>query len=228
MERADAVAAAVLDQVQLAHDALLFAIAVQTLSRGYHLRGIELQCHSANRGHSRPDAREVCDLEAVEERLGELDLTWLEDGLSECDRFLAFRALDSDKKGKIAAWCLGAVLVPNLASSDDDSFVQAVAAMALPDVRDRWTPRFANVWDRVRKPYMLHVLEQIGLGDDAAAMSTARKGALAKHMETLFARPFKTLTKAQRAAVEAWTPEGMATVQPAADDEQETVSKAAA
>ena len=62
VERADAVAAALLDQTDLATDALLFAIAGTVLGDRMSFTNIALQCRPPERGHSRPEARDAATL----------------------------------------------------------------------------------------------------------------------------------------------------------------------
>ncbi|MDH3659778.1 MAG: hypothetical protein OEU92_07080 [Alphaproteobacteria bacterium] len=96
-----------------------------------------------------------------------------------------------------------------------------LAALALPDIRDRWLPSEANTWSRVTKAHMLDLLGQLGMGDAARQMKTAKKTTLAGYMMRLFAAPPSRLTPEQLAAVRAWAPDGMKTVAPdeAADEE---------
>jgi hypothetical protein len=187
---------------------------------------IALQCRPAERSHSRPEARDAATLQAIEAHHRGLDLAWLDDSLSDGERFAAFRALDPAMKGKAIAWCLGATISPGLVEGDDagarDGFVQTLAALALPDIRSRWMPTEANYWSRVTKAHMLDLLGQLGMGDAARQMKTAKKTTLAGYMTRLFAAPPSRLTPEQRAAVRVWAPDGMHTVTPdeeAADDE---------
>lgn len=215
VERADAVAAALLEQTDLAEDALLFAIAGKVLSHDLSMPDIELQCRPADRGHSRPEARDSGTLNAIEEAHQALDQTWLDHGLSEGERFVAFCTLDPEMKGKIAAWCLGALISPSLIDESllrsSDSFVQTLAAIALPDIRTRWLPTSPNYWSRVTKGHMLDLLHQFGMDDSVQEMQSAKKTTLADYVERLFASPFVTLTPEQDAAVRAWAPDGMHT-----------------
>ncbi len=215
VERADAVAAALLDQRERAQDALLFAIAGKVLADGLHMQGIELACRSADRGHSRSEARDASTLQAIEIAHQALDLTWLDHSLSEGEQFVAFCALNSAMKSDVAAWCLGALISPGLTReaqlSGHDSFVQTLAALALPDIRARWMPTEADYWSRVTKGHMLDLLHQFGMDGAVQEMQSARKTTLADYMERLFANPFVTLTAEQDAAVRAWAPNGMTT-----------------
>lgn len=128
-------------------------------------------------------------------------------------------------KGSIIAWCLGAMISPGLVESDDpgtrDGFVQTLAALALPDIRDRWLPTEENTWSRVTKAHMLDLLGQLGMADAARQMKTAKKTTLAGYMTRLFAAPPSRLTPEQLTAINGWAPDGMHTVTPdeeAADD----------
>ena len=231
VERADAVAAALLDQADLAQDALLFAIASRVLCRSLTMPDIELQCRPADRGHSRPEARDAGTLQAIEEAHRDLDLTWLDQGLSEGERFVAFRALDPEMKGKIAAWCLGALISPGLVDGSKldnvDTFAQTLAAMALPDIRTRWLPTETNYWSRVTKGHMLDLLRQFGMDDAVQEMQSAKKTTLADYMARLFASPFVTLTPEQQTAVRVWAPDGMHSAGPVPDDDREEHAAAA-
>ena len=216
VERADAVAMALFDQLELAQDAMLFAIAGKMLADGLHMQGIELTCRPADRGHSRPEARDASTLKTIEKAHQALDLTWLDHDFSEGEQFAAFRALDPAMKSKIVAWCLGALISPDVVGgsqgSGHESFVETLAAEALPDIRECWTPTEANYWSRVTKGHMLDLLHQFGMDDAVQEMQSAKKTTLANYMERLFANPFVTLTVEQDAAVRAWAPNGMATI----------------
>jgi ParB family chromosome partitioning protein len=222
VERADAIAASLLDQPDLAQDALLFAIAGQALAQDLTIPGIGLRCRPADRCHSRPEARDAATLKAIEDAHRDLDLSWLDQGLSAGQQFLAFQSLEPTMKGRIAAWCLGASISPALVDGSEghghDSFVQTLAAMALPDIRTRWLPTEANYWSRVTKGHMLDLLREFGMSDAADDKRSAKKTTLAAYISRLFATPFKTLTPDQDAAVRVWAPNGMHTVAPPSED----------
>jgi len=222
VERADAVAASLLDQPDLAQDALLFAIAGQALAQDLVIPDIELRCHAADRCHSRPEARDEATLKVIEDAHRDLDLSWLDQGLSADQRFLAFQSLEPTMKGRIAAWCLGTLIAPGLADGTErhgrDGFVQTVAAFALPDIRTRWLPTEANYWSRVTKGHMLDLLRAFGMDDAAEDMRSAKKTTLAAYMGRLFGAPFKTLTPDQDAAVRVWAPDGMHTGMPPSEE----------
>ena len=225
VERADAVAAALLDQSELATDALFFVVAGTVLAERMSFANIALQCRPAERSHSRPEARDAATIQAIESRHRNLHLAWLDDSLTEGERFAVFRALDPTMKGSIIAWCLGAMISPGLVEGDNpgphDSFVQTLAALALPNIRDRWLPTEANTWSRVTKAHMLDLLTQLGMGDAARQMETAKRTTLAGYMTRLFAAPPSRLTPEQLADINGWAPDGMQTVTPdeaAADD----------
>ena len=231
VERAEAIAAAMLDQPDLAQDALLFVIAGRALTNGLPVSGIELQCRQAGRGHSRPDARDATTLQAIEDHHQALDLTWLDQGLSEREQFVAFRALSPGMKGMVATWCLGAMIAPGLAAGPGgdmgDSLVETVAATALPDIRSRWLPTAANYWSRITKGHMIDLLRQFGMDDACQEIQSAKKAVLADYMECLFAKSFVTLSPEQHAAVCAWAPEGMHTTAPVPEDDDEADAAAA-
>ena len=222
VERADAIAASLLDQPDLAQDALLFAIAGQALAQDLVIPDIELRCHVAHRCHSRSEARDEATLKVIEDAHRDLDLSWLDQGLSANQRFLAFQCLEPTMKGRIAAWCLGTLIAPGLVDGAErhgrDGFVQTVAAIALPDIRTRWLPTEANYWLRVTKGHMLNLLRAFGMNDAADDMRSAKKTTLAAYMGRLFAAPFKTLTPDQNAAVRVWAPDGMHTGMPPSEE----------
>jgi len=206
----------------LAQDALLFAIAGQALAQDLAIPGIELRCRAADRSHSRPEAKDPATLKAIEDAHRDLDLSWLDQGLSAGQQFLAFQSLEPRMKGRIAAWCLGALISPGLVDGTErhghDSFVQTLAAMALPDIRTRWLPTEANYWSRVTKGHMLDLLREFDMSEAADNMRSAKKTTLAAYMSRLFATSFTTLTPDQDAAVQAWAPDGMHTAEPASEE----------
>ncbi len=222
VERADAVAASLLEQPDLAQDALLFAIAGQALAQDLAMPDIELRCRQADRCHSRPEARDAVTLKVIEDAHRDLDLSWLDQGLSEGERFLAFQSLEPTMKGRIAAWCLGALISSSMVDGSDcharDSFIQILAAIALPDIRTRWVPAEANYWSRVTKGHMLDLLREFGMSNAIDDMRSAKKTTLATYMSRLFAAPFTTLTPDQDAAVRVWAPDSMHTVEPASEE----------
>lgn len=207
VERADAVAASLLDQPDLAQDGLLFAIASQVLAQDLAIADIEIRCRAADRSHSRPEARDAATQKVVEDTHRDLELSWLDQGLSAGQQFLAFQCLEPTMKGRIAAWCLGTLVSPGVVDGSEhrgrDSFVQTLAAIALPDIRTRWLPTEANYWSRVTKGHMLDLLRKFGMSDAADDMRSAKKTTLSAHMSRLFATPFKTLAPDQDAVVRA-------------------------
>ena len=221
VERADAVAVALHSQPALGHDALLFAVIRKAISLGGYMSNIELQCHPADRGHSRPEARDGETLEALDEAHQALDLSWCDATLSEGEKFLAFRELAPAMKKSLAAWCMGMIVSPRLVEEEQarSGFVQTLAAEALPDIRTAWRPTAANYWSRVTKAHMLDVLRSFGMEAEAREQASARKTTIADYMEKLFARPFATLAPEQHAAIAAWAPEGMATSDALPDEE---------
>ena len=100
------------------------------------------------------------------------------------------------------------MISPSLVEGDNpgphDSFVQTLAALALPDIRDRWLPTEANYL--VAGDQGAHARSsygQLGMGDAARQMKTAKKATLAGYMTRLFAAPPSRLTPEQLAAVHA-------------------------
>ena len=230
VERADAVALALHGQPALGHDALLFAVIRKAISSGSYMSNIELQCHPAERGHSRLEARDGKTLEALDEAHQALDLSWCDATLSEGEKFLAFRDLAPAMKSSLAAWCMGMIVSPRLVEDEQarSDFVQTLAAEALPDIRTAWRPTAANYWSRVTKAHMLNVLRSFGMEAEAREQQSARKTTIADYMEKLFARPFATLAPEQHAAIAAWAPEGMATTDVLPDEEDIPVEAVAA
>ena len=86
-----------------------------------------------------------------------------------------------------------------------------VAAEVVPDLRAVWRPTGEAFFVRLKKAALLALLAgPLRQPEEAARLASATKREVADHLERLFAAPFATLTPAQRGAVEAWCPPGMA------------------
>ncbi len=213
IERAALIRAALSEEPDLARDLMIFRLATSVL-RGQGsgaAPGIAITVQVPWQKHSRPEAQDADITARIEATLEALDLSFLDATLSDGARFRAFRALDEEMKAAILAVCVGGMVEPSLAGTNPDRepFMDAVAAEAVPDIRSVWTPTAANYWSRVSKGHMLALLHSFGLAAEAEEQRNVKKATLAAYMESLFARPFATLTEEQREAVESWTPPGI-------------------
>ena len=198
----------------LARDVLTFRLAATLLSGSYcGITGMDVRVQKGYRIHTRPEAINADVLSYIEDGHTALDLSFMDASLSDGEKFRAFRALDSEMKARILAACVGSTLDAQLADNkpDRESFMEAVAAEVIADIRTVWRPTVDNYWSRVTRDHMLALLKAFGLVAEAEEHRTVKKATLAKYMESLFAQPFATLTEEQRIVVETWTPPGMGT-----------------
>lgn len=211
-ERAELVAAAVAEDPTLAYDVMVFRAALDGFGGGYQpTGGLDVSFRTAMRGHSRREAVDPDAAQRIEAARAALDLSFLDDALSQGEQFRRFRALKPDTKAAILASAVSLAVMPltKPSAGDREDFASALALEAVPETRALWTPSAANFWMRVSKPWILALLESFGMEGDADECRSMKKAALADFMERLFAEPFATLTPDQRAAVEAWAPEIM-------------------
>ena len=215
-ERAALIAAALAEDPALAYDALVFKAASGVFSPYGFAADLDVSVRATARPHSRTEAQDPEVAARIEAARTALELSFLDDGLSDGARFRAFRDLDVAAKAAILAVAVAASVEPARAGRDParESFGDALAAEAVPDPRAVWRPTAANYWSRVSRAHMLGLLKRLRLEAEAEDQASARKSTLADFMEKLFAAPFATLSPAQRAAVEAWAPAVMGPATP--------------
>lgn len=213
IERGDIVHAVLLEEPDLARDALTYRLSLSLLAgKGrYASNGLGLTVQEPWQKHSRPEAADPAIAARIETAHGALDLSYLDAALTDGEKFRAFRELAPEMKDHILAACVGGMVEPSLIETraDREPFMDAVAAEAVPDIRSVWRPTAANYWSRVSRDHMLTLLKAFGLTAEAEEQRSVKKATLAAYMESLFAQPFATLTEEQRAAVESWAPPGM-------------------
>lgn len=213
VERAYILQSALAGDADLARDVLIYRLASDMLPamRAYDMNNI--RATKGSRTHSRSEVVDASILRQIEDQQEALDLSWSDASLAPGEQFRAFRALDDTAKTTIMAFCVAATVDPHLADNRPGrtSFMEAVAADAIEDIRTVWKPTADNYWSRVTRDHMLALLKSFGMAQEAEAQRTVKKGTLAKYMEALFANPFATLSEAQRVAVESWTPPGFGT-----------------
>ena len=213
VERAHILHAELSDNAGLARDVLVFHVASEILATRSTYELNNIRAMKGSRSHTRPEAVDAGILDDLANTLAALDLSFDDPALSPGERFRAFRALDDDAKSAIMAHCVGAAMDPALPDHKPgrESFMEAVAAEAIENIRTLWKPTAANYWSRVTRDHMLALLKAFGLDAEADEHRNVKKATLAAYMESLFAQPFATLTDEQRIAVETWTPPGMGT-----------------
>ena len=210
-ERAAVIGAGLAADPALAHDLLLFKVAAELMagfgSVSYALR---VSAQRALRPHGKPDGVDPRPGEALTRLREALDLAWWEDHRSVPDRFEAFRRLEPDMKARITAAAMADAVEP--ADMDHrEPLLAHVARQAVPDLRAVWRPTGEAFFARLTKGAALGLLARdLRQPEEAARLAGERKGAVALHLERLFAEPFATLTPEQREAVEGWVPPGMA------------------
>ena len=213
VERAHILHAELSDNAALARDVLIFHLASELLATGSTYEMNNIRAMKGSRSHTRPEAVDAGVLDDLGNTLAALDLSFNDPAASAGERFRAFRALDEDAKSGIMAYCVGVAVDPYLPDQKPgrETFMEAVAAEAIEDIRTLWRPTAANYWSRVTRDHMLALLKAFGLTAEAEEHRTVKKATLAAYMESLFEQPFATLTEEQRIAVETWAPPGMGT-----------------
>ena len=211
----------------LARDAMIFQMAQSLLSTRYASRtDFDIAYRNGHRPHSQPEALDAGVQSDIAAARDGLDLSFFDAAMSAGDQFRAFREIDDGMKDRIMAVCIGMTVQCGLAQSGpEETFMDALASEAVEDIRTIWKPTTENYWGRVTRDHMLSLLKAFGMTAEAVEHQTVKNATLASYMEKLFARPFATLSDAQRTAVEAWTPPGMGTqgdmVFEGAEDEDE-------
>ena len=211
-ERAIALGAALASTPELASDLALFKLVSDGCIGGMPVTcAFGIKADRQFRNHSRKDAQDqtaTVQLDALREGL---PLDWAGDDLSPAEQFAGFRVLGAADKDRLVGFALSQTLEPALAANPKrESLMAAIEAEAMPDLRAHWTPN-AGFFDRLKKPQLIGILNDLGLSQEAATLSGGKKGEIVSFLDTLFAEPFATLTDAQREAVEAWCPPGMQT-----------------
>lgn len=141
-----------------------------------------------------------------------LDLDWLE--LTPVQGFAALSGLPPAAKKRLFAWCIAAIIRPQLAIEDRaDPVIEAAGRRLAIPLADCWRPTAANYWGRVKKAHGLAVGAEI-LGERwARDHADDKKPVLAAALETAF-DPQKSsacvsLTQMARDNAAAWLPPGM-------------------
>jgi ParB family transcriptional regulator, chromosome partitioning protein len=197
----------------VAFDLALYALCSDLVDRGYRDRPLDLR---ANETPLRSSLNDLADtpadhLLAAHEKA--LDIGWL--SLPPAGGFAALSALSAEAKRRLFAWCVAAMLKPQLAIEDgaDPVLEQAGWRLAIP-FADLWRPNAINYWGRVRKAHGLDVAKDILGPRWARDHDGAKKPVLAAALETAFDPAANnaslSLDQTARDNAAAWLPPGFA------------------
>lgn len=211
LERAEIATLALTEAGPLASKAALFTVAVIGLT-GSHPKGLLLTRENAWTRHSGGQHRDTPILTALGTATAALSLDWLTEATPE-RQFRAFCALTEPQREAILAIAVGKLLSLPMDAQKVFSFGEVIASAAMTSIRSLWTPDL-TFWSRLTRPQMLAVLRDLGMPNMAAGMAAAKKADLVGYMTKLFAGADIGLNDAQRAAVDAWTPEDMDVLPP--------------
>jgi ParB family transcriptional regulator, chromosome partitioning protein len=205
----------------VAFDLALHALCVDLIDRGYRNRPLDLRATETPLRSSLNDLADTPADRMLAAHAQALDTGWL--SLPPADGFAALSALPAEAKQRLFAWCIAALLKPQLAIEDgaDPVLEQAGRRLAIP-FADLWRPNAANYWGWVRKAHGLAVAKEI-LGPRWARDHVGdKKAVLAAALETAFDPAANSasisLDQAARDAAAAWLPPGFAYAEPTAGD----------
>ena len=138
-----------------------------------------------------------------------LSLTWMQEQ-DKAKRFSQFSALPEKDKGDILAFCVAAIMQPQLRTHHEETTYEQALATTGGDMASYWRPTKSNFFGRVRRDYLLDICSKAF----GTAWTDARKGekksALADRLEKAFAEPQKhAKTPEQLAFLKTWLPDGM-------------------
>ena len=203
-------------------DLALYALCTDLRDRGYRSRPLDLRAVETRPSSSLNDLAGTPADRLLEAREKALELDWL--SLPPAEGFEALAALPSEAKQNLFAWCIAAVLNPQLAVEDraDPVIEGAIRRLAIP-FADLWRPTAANYWGRVKKAHGLEVAESV-LGPRWTRDHTQdKKAILAAALEKAFDGTSNAaaigLDQAARDTAAMWLPPGIAAGDVAAPDD---------
>ncbi|MGH7115439.1 MAG: ParB/RepB/Spo0J family partition protein [Stellaceae bacterium] len=195
----------------VAFDLALYSLCTDLRDRGYRSRPLDLRAVETRPQCSLNDLTGTPADRLIEAHEKALDLDWL--SLSGTQGFEALAALPAGAKQNLFAWCIAAVLNPQLAVEDhaDPAIESAIRRLAIP-FADFWRPTAANYWSRVKKAHGLRAAETVLGPRWARDHADDKKATLAAALEKAFDPDANTacigLDQAARDAAGGWLPAG--------------------
>lgn len=152
---------------------------------------------------------------------GELDRSWT-DHAELPDRYDAFRALDETARAAWFSWCIARTLQAVPAGRTGSGFLDHLGRTLNINVAAWWRPTARNYFDRISKPMILSLFEEIGGSELSQRYGASKKHDLAASAEKLFAGEIIIEAEVKARAL-AWLPAAMAFAMPlpAADEPDE-------
>ena len=197
----------------VAFDLALYSLCTDLRDRGYRSRPLDLRAVETRPSSSLNDFAGTPADRLLEAREKALDLDWL--SLPPTEGFEALAALPAEAKQNLFAWCIAAVLNPQLAVEDhaDPAIENAIQRLAIP-FADLWRPTAANYWGRVTKAHGLRVAESILGPRWVRDHANDKKATLAVALEKAFGPESNTacigLDQVVLDAAGVWLPPGIA------------------
>ncbi len=212
VERAMALGAALAQNPEAALDLTLFKLVSDIFAHMNSTYAIKVSALQEYRNHAKMDEIDPTSQEQMEAAHDALDLSWHDEDRAPAEQFQLFRALDQVQKAKLVAYATATTTQPCLARERNrDSLMHDLEIEIMPDIRAHWTPN-ASLFNRFKKAWLLKILsEDLGLSQEAVALSSSSKKEIVAFCDKLFAEPFATLSDEQREKVASWCPPMMQT-----------------
>ncbi|WP_404478680.1 ParB/RepB/Spo0J family partition protein [Novosphingobium sp. BL-52-GroH] len=183
-----------------------FIMAHEACTRGWtgmpsELRAMAPSPRVANFESTTAAARSWTDLEEA------LDRSWLEHDTIE-QRYEAFCDLDDGARADWLGWSIARTIHAVPHGETGSSFIDILGARLRIDVAAWWRPTASNFFDRLTKPSMLNLFEEIGGVELRGRYAGSRKFDLALSAEKLFAGDVLADVEVKERA-RAWLPDPM-------------------
>lgn len=198
---------------EVAFDLALYALCTDLCDRGWRSRPLDLRAVETRPSSSLNDLAGTPGDRLLDAREKALALEWL--SLPPAEGFAALAALPVDAKQTLFAWCIAAILKPQLAVENgaDPVIESAIGRLAIP-FADFWRPTAANYWGRAKKAHGLTIAEAVLGPRWAHDHADDKKAILAAALEQAFdpagSAASIALDQAARDAAAAWLPPGIA------------------
>jgi ParB family chromosome partitioning protein len=169
----------------VAFDLALYTLCADLLARRSRHGSLSLRASETYLRSSLKDLRNTPADRLLEACKRSLPRTWL--ALPDSQRFTALAALPAEEKQRLFAWCVAAMLEPQLGFEDksDAALELAGERLAIP-FADYWRPTAANYWGRVKKAHALEVAGDVLGPRWAKDHADDKKTTLATALEAAF------------------------------------------
>ncbi|MDE8652309.1 ParB/RepB/Spo0J family partition protein [Novosphingobium album (ex Liu et al. 2023)] len=156
-------------------------------------------------GDFRPDTAAATEWTKLDEGL---DRSWLDHRPSIIDRYDAFCALPDEARAAWLGWAIARSLRAVPAGDDGSDFIDHLGRKLGIDVAAWWRPTALTYFDRLGKPAILELFEEIGGSELRTRYAGSKKHDLAASAERLFGGHVIMDPQVQARAL-AWLPEEM-------------------